>query len=200
MFKGDRGPFTRPWQSPVEPLPASKDLVISYPSDDEANGLVCVAWRGPSAVDEIYTLSAASILLKYLTDFSVSPLQKEFVEIPDPYASKVVYSLVENSVSCLFVMFENVPKEKLPLVKGKLGETLSKILDEESIDMDRMKNIINRHRLESLSNIENSPHNAVAFMIIGHMLYGNTREDVSVYKFYIKKFKTIILRLILLKM
>jgi len=34
-------------------------------------------------------MAACLILLRYLTDTSVSPLQKEFVEIDDPYASEV---------------------------------------------------------------------------------------------------------------
>lgn len=73
----------------MPPLPASKDLVIKYPSDDESNGIFTAAWRGPSSVKDVYTLATSFTLLKYLTETSVSPLQKEFVEIPDPYASKV---------------------------------------------------------------------------------------------------------------
>lgn len=88
-MQGDRGSFTRPWQDPVPPLPDSLDQVVCYPCDEESNGIVSIAWRGPSAVSEQYMLSAAAIILKYLTDFSVAPLQKEFVEISDPFASKV---------------------------------------------------------------------------------------------------------------
>lgn len=73
----------------MPPLSDSKYLKINYPSDEENNGLFCVAWRGPSVVKDLYTFGTTSLLLKYLTDFSVSPLQKEFVEIEDPYASKV---------------------------------------------------------------------------------------------------------------
>lgn len=82
-------PIERPWQSPVPPLLASVEKTVKYPSDDESNGLVNVAWRGPSAVSELYELNACSMLLKYMTDTSVSPLQREFVEIEDPYASDV---------------------------------------------------------------------------------------------------------------
>lgn len=35
-------------------------------------------------------MTACSVLLKYLTDTSVSPLPKEFVDVPDPFASKVL--------------------------------------------------------------------------------------------------------------
>lgn len=89
FVKGDRGPFTRPWQNSCPPVEKSDDIIVKYPSDDESNGMVSVSWRGPSAVTELYSLSACTILLKYLTDFSVAPLQKQFIEIEDPFASSV---------------------------------------------------------------------------------------------------------------
>jgi Predicted Zn-dependent peptidases, insulinase-like len=38
MAKGDRGDFTRSWQSPVPPLTASLDKSVPYPCDNEDNG------------------------------------------------------------------------------------------------------------------------------------------------------------------
>jgi hypothetical protein len=52
--QGERGPFTRPWQLPVPPLTESVDIQMPYPCDVEDNGMVYVAWRGPSAVKELY--------------------------------------------------------------------------------------------------------------------------------------------------
>lgn len=49
----DRGPYVRPWQSPVPPIQVSVDQVVKYPSDTEDTGLVLAAWRGPSAVAQI---------------------------------------------------------------------------------------------------------------------------------------------------
>ncbi|XP_069695441.1 uncharacterized protein C05D11.1-like [Periplaneta americana] len=180
VTKGSRGLFTRPWQSPVPPLTECVDLRVPYPCDEEDNGMVYIAWRGPSAVKELYRMGACLILLKYLTDTSVSPLQKEFVEIDDPYASKISYSLAENSESMLYLMFENVPTEKIELVKDRLHEVLGAIINgTEKLDMKRMHTVIHRHILESLSHLENNPHETVAFMIIGDMLYGNTKEDLD---------------------
>ena len=48
----------------------------------------------------------------------------------------------------------------------------------EKIDMVRIKNILERNILEYLSSLESSPHEAIAFLIIGDVLYGNTVEDV----------------------
>lgn len=79
----------------------------------------------------------------------------------------------------MVLLFEDVPVKKLPEVGPKLKSTLKNILDEENIDMERLRSIINKYKLENLSNVENSPHHTVASMIIGHMLYGNTKGDVS---------------------
>ncbi|KAG5896523.1 hypothetical protein JTB14_020496 [Gonioctena quinquepunctata] len=180
ISKGVTEPFQRPWQNPVPPLSeGSKDLVIKYPTDDETNGLFCIAWRGASSVKDLYSVTATILLLKYLTEFSVSPLPKEFVEIEDPYASGVSYNMSENSETCLYITFENVPVGKLPEVGSKLNSVLKRILDEKSIDMKQLRSIINKYKLESLSNLENSPHHTVAFMIIGHMLYGHTKQDLQ---------------------
>ena len=44
----------------------------------------------------------------------------------------------------------------------------------------RMLTVINRRVSEQMSEIENSPHDAVAFIAIGDMLYGNSTEDLRV--------------------
>lgn len=75
----------------------------------------------------------------------MSPLQRDLVEIKDPFASQVSYSLVENSVSALFVMLENVPMDKLDSVKGKVDEVFNLIITEkEAIDLPRLQSVINR--------------------------------------------------------
>lgn len=88
--------------------------------------------------------------------------------------------MYENSESCLYLLFQDVPTEKLGQIKSKLFDLLKKMVEEEEFDMERMKIILNRYKLESLSNIENNPHHTVSFLIIGHMLYGNTKDDVSI--------------------
>jgi Zn-dependent M16 (insulinase) family peptidase len=177
LLKGEMGEFQRPWQSPVPPLVESKDLLIKYPTDEESNGVFCIGWRGPSAVTEQYMLTAACIFLKYLTEFSTYTLPKEFIEIDDPYASNISFNFLENSESCIYLMFEDVPLNKLPEVKPKLQSLLKTIVDDGDINMERIKSIIKRNKLEHLSNIENNPHSTLAFIIIGHILYGNSKED-----------------------
>ncbi|KAI5704049.1 hypothetical protein M8J75_001491 [Diaphorina citri] len=156
MAKGDRGDFTRSWQSPVPPLTASLDKSVPYPCDNEDNGMVYIGWRGPSAVTELYKLTACAVLLKYLTDTPVSPLPKEFVDIPDPYCSEL------NSIA-----------DKMLRLLSDLSQ--QKLL----IDMTRLLTVIRRHRAECLTHIENNPHFCIASMAIGDMLYGNSKQDLD---------------------
>ncbi len=52
--------------------------------------MVYIAWRGPPAKDQ-YTVTALYVMMEYLTDTAVAPLQREFVEIEDPYCSRVSF-------------------------------------------------------------------------------------------------------------
>lgn len=142
--------------------------------------MVYIAWRGPSAVNEMYDCLGCTLLAKYLTDTSVSPLQNEFVEKDSPYASNVDYTQYNFSASTLCFMFENVPKDKIPLIKEPLMKVLGDICNNGSgIDMKRMRTVVHRSILEVLSALENEPHDTIAYMLFGHVLYGNTKEDVS---------------------
>ncbi|XP_058458892.1 uncharacterized protein C05D11.1-like [Malaya genurostris] len=178
LSKGTLTSFVRPWQTPVEPLPESKILKILYPADEEDCGLVNVAWRGPKATSEYTELTACSVLLRYLSDTSVSPLQREFVETKDPYASRVGYNIAENSESLLYISFENVPLEKVDAIFPMLQQILEKLGNGgERIDMKRMSSVLERYILESLSNLESNPHDDVAFHVIGDVLYGEVEQD-----------------------
>eukprot|EP00057_Strongylocentrotus_purpuratus_P020607 XP_011675081.1 PREDICTED: uncharacterized protein C05D11.1 [Strongylocentrotus purpuratus] len=124
--KGALPPHVRPWQSAVPPLPEKVVETVLYPSDDESNGMIYLAWRGPRAQD-MYRMSAVMILLEYLTDTSVAPLQRDFVELSDAYCSKVRYSIIEAKASCLYLKFENVPKAKLGDINGRTFTLLAKL-------------------------------------------------------------------------
>jgi len=57
----------------------------------------------------------------------------------------VCYSLIENTIAALFVMFENVPVNKLDSVKEKFDQVMEQIISEkETIDMSRLESVINR--------------------------------------------------------
>ena len=173
--------FLRPWSGEVPRLELGRDLTVPYPADEEDNGLVYVAWRGPNAVTALYRLFATMVLMEYLTETSVSPLQARFVESDSPLASVVGYSLIENRESTVYLMFQNVPKEKIASVGDELSKVLSEIVSGAvSWDSARMKTVIKRRISEQMSQVENQPHDAVAFMLIGDMLYGNNSEDLRI--------------------
>lgn len=163
----------------MPPLTEGKAVNVLYPNDDEDNGMVYFGWRGPSAVSEGYSILGCYLLLKYLSDNSVSLLQKAFVEIEDPYASNVEFIIIENSVSTLAITIDGVPTNKIYKVRGVLKELFDNLASNfDQFDMNRMATVIQRHILETLSNFESCPHDSVAYQIMGHFLYGNTKEDV----------------------
>lgn len=102
------------------------------------------------------------------------------IKIPR-WIQQVSYTPYENAESLMVLTFDNVPKEKLTLVKPKLEEVLGKlVISNKPFDMKRLSTVINRQRLEALANLENAPHDTISFTLIGYMLYGNSIEDVSI--------------------
>lgn len=165
--------------TPVPPFNESVIKKVEYPADEEDCGLLSIGWRGPKCTTENLKLTSCSVLMRYLSDTSVSPLQREFVEIPDPFASQISFNIVENTESLLYFTFENVPVDKIEAILPKLQSILKSIADgNEKIDTNRLRNILERSILEYLSNLESNPHEAISFMVIGDVLYGNTPEDV----------------------
>uniref|UniRef100_A0A2M4BCH9 Putative zn2+-dependent endopeptidase insulinase superfamily protein n=1 Tax=Anopheles marajoara TaxID=58244 RepID=A0A2M4BCH9_9DIPT len=178
ISKGVLPQFTKPWQTPVAPLKASTNMKVEYPADEEDCGLVNVAWLGPKSTTEYDELTDCSVLLRYLTDTSASPIQRDFIENEDPHASNVSYSIVENSRSLLYIGFENVPLGKEDGIFQKLNDLLISFGGgKEKLDMTRMTNVIERYRLEALSSLESNPHDDIAFHLIGEMLYGTNNDD-----------------------
>jgi len=181
LQKGERGEFTRPWSSSVPPLIASVDELIKYPSDTEETGLVMVAWRGPSAVQHYQELNSMAVLMEYLTHSSISPLPKVFVEIEDPFASKISHSCYENKESSCYFKFRGVPTDKVDQVKPRLMETLNKLTNgQQEIDMVVMNDILSNLILKQDSRLETSPHDTIADAVIGDILYGNTCQDLDI--------------------
>lgn len=165
--------FERPWQSKVEPLQNSISRTIQYPSDTDDDGLISISWRGPEIVKNYRDLIAVSIMLDYLNDTPVSPIQRDFVECENPYCSSISHSLSENSTSFFHLDFESVSKQYFNECLGKLLALLKNIRDKrEVIDMDRLKTILSRRIVQILSVSETSPHDIIINGAIGNFLYG----------------------------
>lgn len=172
-------PYDRPWQTPVPPLGESIEKVIKFPTEDEESGSILIGCRGPACCDH-YSLSALSVLLDYLTDTSIAPLQRELVEIPDPYCSDISCDVLEFLESSLLIKAENVPFEKLSATKDKIKEVLRNLADgKEAIDMKRLGVVIHRKILDTKNRFENRPHDTFAFGILGDFLYSSKPEDLQ---------------------
>ncbi|EZA55862.1 hypothetical protein X777_04081 [Ooceraea biroi] len=181
MSKGSRSAFQRPWQRAVPPLERSLDLDVYYPCDEEDNGMVCVGWRGPSIVNEIYDYLGCTLLMQYFTSTCISPLQKKFVETDDPYASNVDAMTLAYSTTALLFWFENVPKNKIPLIEGLLVKVLEDTCNavDSAIDMKRMRTVVHKSILWDLDAFDNNPHDTVEDILFKHVLYGDTKEDLE---------------------
>lgn len=167
--------FVRPWSTTVEPLANSSKTVIRYQSDSHDDGLVYLGYRGPSVCENYLEFVAISIILEYLNNTAVSPIQLEFVESEDPICSSISHSLIENSVSCFNFEFESVDKKHLDYsILDKLNDVLRSVVEQKKIfDMPRLQTIISRRIVQILATAETSPHSIIAGPVIGHFLYGH---------------------------
>lgn len=138
-----------------------------------------MGFRGPSCRDH-YSISTLSVILDYLTDTSIAPLQRELVEIPDPFCSDISCDVMEFLESALLIKAENVPFEKLSAAKEKVKEVLGNLANgKEAIDMNRLGVVIHRKILDSKNRFENYPHDTFADAIVGDFLYSAKPEDLQ---------------------
>ncbi|KAL9988958.1 hypothetical protein ACROYT_G003456 [Oculina patagonica] len=172
-------PYERPWQTPVPSLSAAVDKVIKFPTEDEESGSILMGFRGPSCKD-FYSLSALSVILDYLTDTSIAPLQRELVEIPDPFCSDISCDVMGFLESSLLIKAENVPFEKLSAAKEKIKQVLGNLANgKQAIDMNRLGVVIHRKILDTKNRFENHPHDTFADAIVGDFLYSSKPQDLQ---------------------
>lgn len=183
-MQGAISSWTKPWLDDVPEIPAPVEKDVKFPAEDEDKELIVyVGFRGPSAINEVQTVAAIRILLEYLVDSTVSPLQLAFVENEDPTCSGVSYAEMENSRTTFYLEFEGVHPEKKSDLLPKLKTTLEKQV--RKFDLERMKDVIKKNYQEELSSMENTPQNSIAYAIIGDFLYGkDDKEVVSAINFH----------------
>ncbi|CAI8039021.1 Uncharacterized protein C05D11.1 [Geodia barretti] len=181
VSKGPLPPHQRPWQSAIDPLTSSISEELVFPTDEEDDGMARISWRGPPARDR-YMFTAVTMLLRYLSDGPVAPLQSRLVEVPEPFCSEISDSVYENYVSCIGFTFSGVPTQQLGLLESKALEVLSDLVSgQEEVDMERMTNLIKRQLLTILDHVESSPHHYFAFALIGDFLFSQSPTELSSY-------------------
>jgi Zn-dependent M16 (insulinase) family peptidase len=164
----------RPWLTPIPPfVPKSLAdnrtlLQIAFPDDDESVGLAVFGIRGPR-YGEFDRRAAVDALLLYLTDSSVSPLRAALVDCDDALCSSVDYAFEEASESLLHIQLEDVPTQRLASSCAEFRAALAAVT---TIDLQRMRDLLARTRLEQLDELEQQPEHFVTDIVVPHFLYG----------------------------
>jgi len=167
----------RPWATPAPPLAAPARSDIAFPSDDEATGIVRVAWL-TFPFSDLYRRAAMEVLLVYLTDTSVSELQRAFVECDPPLAGGVYPSTSDYQPAVAGFAFDSVPTEQLAAVTPKLTAVLADFgAGRAPLDEPRLRAVLHRQRLDVLDAAERSPGDAVANAAIPAFLYAPEGHD-----------------------
>ena len=139
--------------------------------------MVAVAWRDFGGPGELLSFHATNCMLEYLTESSISPLKQAFVECDDPLASSVDSSILEQTDCVAYLVFSNVPYDKIDSVKSTLVEALEAEVSRK-VDLERMRVIVDRRVSELLSTLESDPHEVVNSMLIGDFLYSKKHDKV----------------------
>uniref|UniRef100_A0A336M0K4 CSON007674 protein n=1 Tax=Culicoides sonorensis TaxID=179676 RepID=A0A336M0K4_CULSO len=178
--KGDVEPFENKWNTDISPLEETVIEQIEYPSDEETAGSVFIAWRGPNSITEHETFVACTILLKYLCCGTISPIQRNMLEIDDPFATHISVEFYEHAQAMFIIKLSGVKVEKIDEIDSKFMEILSGIADQgsdEEIDMKRMEILIQSEFTDELNNLERQPYLTVFQKILPTMIYA--QEDVN---------------------
>lgn len=107
-------------------------------------GEVSINWIGPPYQDFL-SEKALGVLNAYLSDSAISPLQRELIEIDEPWATTLGFASTDYSTSVLQLALSSVPTAKLDTVGEAVKDTLRRVL-KSGIDMERMTMILNREQ------------------------------------------------------
>jgi len=178
--KGALPAFARPWTTPVAPLPSDTlDVVdVPFPTQDEESGQVTIGWRGP-AYHDATKFTALRVMWLYLTQSSVSPLQRAFVECEDPYCADVDFNMEEGTVALQYVTFEDVHTEKLDDIRALFFKEVRAVI-EGGVDMARIAMVVARERRRYLNSLESNPHDTLAGSCISAFLYADEPADGAI--------------------
>ncbi|KAN0023417.1 hypothetical protein ACTFIU_011587 [Dictyostelium citrinum] len=129
-----------PWRDEIPPLLKSKSSFVPYPSESET-GSVSIGWRGPP-IDDIFKITALTVLLRYLQDNSSSPLQQRFINKTVPLANSVYCIVHEVKDTKITIEFSGVPvnynkdKQQEDQQNGKSNGDVGKV-NQEKLKKDK---------------------------------------------------------------
>ena len=164
---GWRRPFVETSTSIPLSIPDNRKEIVEFMEEDESMGEISVAWLGPSPTDYLAG-TALHILSAYLTTSATAPLQKEFVEIPEPYASYIGFNAADRvNKNELGMYMADVPSKHLHTLPDLVKAKLRKIVEQDGIDMVRMAMILRMEKRKLLEVMETNMSSALAEAVIG---------------------------------
>ncbi|KAF8307697.1 hypothetical protein DL93DRAFT_2064630 [Clavulina sp. PMI_390] len=178
--KQANGPVPPGWKRPFLETPSATPFKISepredtveFPEKDESLGELMLSFVGPSYADYL-DRKAIDILGIYLTDTSVAPLTKEYVEIAEPLCTWIgFYENTRASFIELAVYFGSVPTEQIDGLSAKFKESLQRII-KEGVDMERMALVLKKDRLKVRISLESQGGDFFSGHVISDFLYGS---------------------------
>lgn len=113
-------------------LPSGKPTItetVRFPSADDDIGSIGYGWRGPPA-DDIDTIVAIDVLMRYLHETAASPFGQRFVERKNPLSNQVDFEFKGFVETCMVLVFSGVP------VRGDGKGTKKNGKDKEQEDTD----------------------------------------------------------------
>ncbi|KAK9896120.1 zinc metalloprotease [Cystobasidium minutum MCA 4210] len=166
--------WKRPWVETPSIVPskleADKVVTSDFPEQDESIGEVTVNWIGPAYRDFLIK-KALGVLNAYLSDSSISPLQKELIEIEEPWATSLGLVYTKYSTSVLQLFLSSVPTPKLDHVQKAVKNALKRVLD-SGIDVERMTMVLNREQRKLLNTLETDASEALITTLLSDFLFG----------------------------
>ncbi|KAJ6263411.1 hypothetical protein Dda_1974 [Drechslerella dactyloides] len=149
-------PWKRPWIDSTPPplLKKSSKHLVEFPEKDESTGSVLVGYLGPSCND-YREMAALDVLGSYLTGSSVAVLEKQMVEIADPYTTGVALYTEERPNSVIWFELASVPFKRLDEAEKKLFEVLEQTV-KEPLDLEYLKDCLHRSKRQRKFDVETS--------------------------------------------
>ncbi|KAI8096963.1 Metalloenzyme, LuxS/M16 peptidase-like protein [Halteromyces radiatus] len=165
----------RPWSSclsSIRDLSQNVTETVLFPDPDESMGAISISWLGPYG-DNFFEIMAIQMLNTYLTDSSLSPLQKLLMEMDDPLCTAVECSQTEHARTSITINIENVPTDRADQVIPMVLDLLNNMIITGNMDMDRMITLIERERLKVIEGFESRALYCVPFSVINDFIYGH---------------------------
>ena len=167
---GTKKPFV---DNPLSQIPPRRteliETTVEFPEQDESQSELLFSWTGKAYTDYQNDL-AVSILMDYLTETSLAPFVSGLVELEDPLSNSVEHWSEDFMRTIVNLAVHGVPTEKLAEAKAKVLD----ILATHTIDLKRMKQVIDTYKCDYVFRCESTPEAALSSMIITDFIYGSS--------------------------